>query len=111
MHATTGCSCGEPPDAPALWEHAAEDRGPAVANRIGRAPSGADFDDEKGSSENSVGNAPVSGVLCQRESDLAHRRAVESPLDSKPGSDFAFDRPLGIGDTEKRLKMEIPANS
>ncbi len=45
-------------------------------------------------SVDSIGRAPISGILRQREADLAHRGAVESPLDSKPGADFAFASPL-----------------
>jgi hypothetical protein len=41
-------------------------------------------------SENSVGKASVSGVLCQREAELVRCGAVKSPLDSKPSSNFAF---------------------
>ncbi len=41
-------------------------------------------------SDNSVGNTPVSGVLCQREAELIRCRAVESPLDPKRPSDFEF---------------------
>jgi hypothetical protein len=41
-------------------------------------------------SENSVGKASVSGVLCQREAELVRCGAVESPLDSKPSSNFPF---------------------
>jgi hypothetical protein len=41
-------------------------------------------------SENSVGEDAVSGILCQREAELARRGVVESPFDSKPGSNFAF---------------------
>ena len=48
-------------------------------------------------SENSVGSAPVSGVLCQREADLAHRGALGRPSRSKPGWNFAFANPLGAG--------------
>jgi hypothetical protein len=48
-------------------------------------------------SDNSVGGAPVSAILYQAEADLAHRGALESPLDSKPGPDLQFDKPLGVG--------------
>jgi len=41
-------------------------------------------------SENSLGKAPVSGVLCQREAALIRCGAMKSTLDSKPGSNFAF---------------------
>lgn len=45
-------------------------------------------------SENSVGKAAVSGILCQREAEPVRCGAVESPLASKPGSNFAFANPL-----------------
>ena len=45
-------------------------------------------------SDNSVGNAAVSSVLCQYEADPVHRRVVESPLDSEPAANFAFASPL-----------------
>ena len=50
-------------------------------------------------SEDSIGRARVSGVLRQREANLAHRGAVESPLDSKPGSGLRVCEPLGVAAT------------
>ena len=48
-------------------------------------------------SENSVGKASVSGLLRQREAELVRCGAVESPLDLKPGSNFAFaKRPVSV---------------
>jgi len=35
-------------------------------------------------------NRQFGGVLCQREAELARCGGVESPLDSKQGSNFAF---------------------
>ena len=56
---------------------------------IGRAQRGANFDDAAGTqtdvSENSVGEAAVSGILCQREAEPARCGAVEGPPRSKPG--------------------------
>ena len=57
--------------------------------------SGAHFDDDAGKqaevSQNSVGEAAVSGYLMSaRKQKLVRCRAVESPLDSNPGSNFAF---------------------
>ena len=40
-------------------------------------------------SEDSVGRASVWAFLCQREAEPSSCGAVESPLDSKPGSNFA----------------------
>ena len=40
--------------------------------------------------ENLVGEAAVSGILCQREAELTRCGAVESPFDSKQRSNFAF---------------------
>ena len=40
-------------------------------------------------SEDSVGRASIWAFLCQREAELARCGAVERPLDSKPGSNFA----------------------
>jgi hypothetical protein len=45
-------------------------------------------------SDNSVGNAAVSSVLCQYEAAPVHRRVVESPLDSEPAANLAFASPL-----------------
>jgi hypothetical protein len=52
------------------------------------------FGDDAGAqaevSENLVGEAAGSGILCQREAELARCGGVESPFDSKQGSNFAF---------------------
>jgi hypothetical protein len=52
-----------------------EDRGAATAGGIGRAHREPNFDDDTGAqaevSENSVGEAVVSGILWQREGELA----------------------------------------
>ena len=37
-----------------------------------------------------VSEAAVSGILCQREAELARCGGVESPFDSKQRSNFAF---------------------
>ena len=60
-------------------------------------------------SENSVGK-PVPGFLCQREAELARSVEVESPLDSKPGRDFAFANRLvsvrvWIGSTKWQFRL------
>ncbi len=59
-----------------------------------RTIRGSRFGDEAGAqaevSENSVGEAAVSGILCQPEALLVRCGGVESPLDSKLGSNFAF---------------------
>jgi hypothetical protein len=71
-------------DAPVVCRHAAEDRGAAVAGRIRRAQSGSDFGDDAEAQvevcENLVGEAAVSGILCQREAELARCGGVESPF-------------------------------
>ena len=59
-------------------------------------------------SENSVGK-PVPGFLCQREAELARSVEVESPLDSKPGRDFAFANRLVSVRVWIGSKMAIPA--
>ncbi len=41
-------ACGELSDAPALWKHAAEDRGAAIASGTGDPQGSADFDDAGG---------------------------------------------------------------
>ena len=41
-------------------------------------------------SENFSEKRQFSGILCQREAELVRCGAVESPLDSKPASNFAF---------------------
>jgi len=60
-------TCGEPSDAPALWKHAAEDRGAAIARGIGDPQGGADFGDAGGWREGelsteSIGKTAFSGV-------------------------------------------------
>jgi hypothetical protein len=66
----------------------------AVAGRIRQAQSGADLGDDAEAQvevcENLVGEAEVSGILCQREAELARCGWVESPFDSKQRSNFAF---------------------
>ena len=73
-------------DAAVVCRHAAEDRGATVAGRMRRAQSGADFGDDAEAQvevcENLVGEAAVSGILCQREAELARCGGVESPFDS-----------------------------
>jgi hypothetical protein len=58
---------GEPSDAPALWQHAAEDRGAAIARGIGDPQGGADIGDAGGwkgeLSAESIGKTAFSGVL------------------------------------------------
>jgi hypothetical protein len=58
-------------------------------------------------SENSVGEAAVSGILCQREAELAHSGAVERPPRSNPASNVASANPWCRYDCESELKMEI----
>jgi len=60
-------------------------------------------------SENSVGEAAVSGILCQREAELARCGAVERPPRTNPASNVAFANPRCRCDSESELKMEIPA--
>ena len=52
-------------------------------------------------SENSVGKTPVSDVLRQRQAKRGGD-GVESPLGSKPGSNFPFDKLPGVGARVKR---------
>jgi hypothetical protein len=81
-------------DAAVVCRYAAEDRGAAVAGRIRRAQSRADFGDDAEAQvevcENLVGEATVSGIFCQREAELARCGWVESPFDSKQRSNFPF---------------------
>ena len=60
-------------------------------------------------SENSVGSAPVSGVLCQCEADLAHRGALGRPsrTQNRAGT-LRLQTRWGRGEGESELKMEIP---
>jgi len=73
------------------------------AGRIRRAQSGADFGDDAEAQvevcENLVGEAAVSGILCQREAELARCGGVESPFYSKQRSNFAFAKlPVSVRD-------------
>jgi hypothetical protein len=47
-------------------------------------------------SENSIEKSARFGILCQREAELARCGAVQSPLASKPGSNFAFANPVSL---------------
>ena len=58
-------------------------------------------------SENSVGEAAVSGILCQREAELAHCGAVERPPRSDPASKVASANQSCRYECESELKMEI----
>ncbi len=62
-------------------------------------------------SENSVGEAVVSGTLCQREPELVCCGTVESPLDSAQDSIFPFDKQHRVARPCQQLKMAIPANT
>ena len=61
-------------------------------------------------SESSIGNAPVSVSYFNARQTWPHRGAVEIPLDSKPGLDFAFDKPLGYRRHREKIEMEIAVN-
>src|ERR1700722_20899545 len=91
---TTGCCWPRASDAAVVCRYAAEDRGAAVPGRIRGAQSRADFGDDAEAQlvvcEDLVGEAAVSGILCQREAELARCGWVESPFDSKQRSNFAF---------------------
>ncbi len=58
-------------------------------------------------SENSVGDAAVSGISCRREAARVHCDTFESPLDSKPGSNFAFVTSRCRCDSASGFKKEI----
>jgi hypothetical protein len=62
-------------------------------------------------SGNSGGEAAVSGILFQREAELAGCGAVERPPRSNPASNVAFADARCRCDCESQLKMEIPAET
>ncbi len=63
-------------------------------------------------SEDSIGRAPASGVLSQREADLAHRGAVWKALwTQNPARTSRLQAPWYWCHCESEFKVEIPVYS
>ena len=106
----------EPPDETALWEHAAKDRGVAVAGGIRRVHRGANLDDGAGLAGEVSADAPGKRVLSGRcvlaGGETGSFRCRSEDRGPKPAETLAASgRPVypGVGSGESKRKSWLRA--